>query len=412
MFSSAVFAMMSTTLTGMVLGLFAAPAQAIKATPTPPPLEEVRALVAGRNVAVFFHIAKAGGSSINSLFRKEGAEVVSYLGFRCFAWIFGAFFGADQRVALLQGVPEHAPACEKLRAQLHRKPRTPLAFEIHDGPSVAFFWKWIAPNLPRLRGSFQSAGGRLYATTILRDPAGLLTSRYRMWPPLYRPSLPENTPNPILTAKDAPNHTLSWDVHALPLRTWLEWADRKTFPNRLPGLPYQVRYLSTAKGASLAPMSEQLRTGAVNRSSAEKAAGLRKNTTSLEIINGCASLDAWRAAILTSLTDPCLFDFYCTLDRAPNYAELIGQAIFGRSISANLTRKVPYPDIRYNWLNFKARAVAELNHQSGLARADAATAAVLAKVTACERHFYERAWAHHRACVLPIEQCTAHAHAH
>ena len=39
---------------------------------------------------------------------------------------------------------------------------------------MAFFWKWIAPNLPRLRGSFQSAGGRLYATTILRDPAGLL----------------------------------------------------------------------------------------------------------------------------------------------------------------------------------------------------------------------------------------------
>ena len=86
------------------------------------------------------------------------------------------------------------------------------------------------------------------------------------------------------------------------------------------------------------------------------------------------------------------------------------QAIFGRSISANLTRKVPTPDIRYYWLNFKARAVAELNHQSGLARTDAATAAVLAKVTACERHFYERAWAHHRACVLPIEQCTAHAH--
>ena len=35
-------------------------------------------MVAGRNVAVFFHIAKAGGSSINSLFRKEGAEVANY----------------------------------------------------------------------------------------------------------------------------------------------------------------------------------------------------------------------------------------------------------------------------------------------------------------------------------------------
>eukprot|EP00964_Phaeocystis_antarctica_P070459 scaffold42917_cov62-Phaeocystis_antarctica.AAC.2 len=98
---------MSTTVTVIVLGLVAAPAQAIKATPTPPPLEEaralvagpkptltltlalaqalacatteeVRALVAGRNVAVFFHIAKAGGSSINSLFRKEGAEVANY----------------------------------------------------------------------------------------------------------------------------------------------------------------------------------------------------------------------------------------------------------------------------------------------------------------------------------------------
>ena len=89
-----------------------------------------------------------------------------------------------------------------------------------------------------------------------------------MWPPLYRPSLPANAPNPILTARDAPNHTLSWDVHALPLRTWLEWADHKAFPNHLPGLPYQVRYLSTAKGASVAPMSGQLRelrTGAVNR---------------------------------------------------------------------------------------------------------------------------------------------------
>ena len=100
---------MSTTVTVIVLGLVAAPAQAIKATHGPPPLEEaralvagpntltltltlalalalayatteeVRALVAGRNVAVFFHIAKAGGSSINSLFRKEGAEVTNTL---------------------------------------------------------------------------------------------------------------------------------------------------------------------------------------------------------------------------------------------------------------------------------------------------------------------------------------------
>ena len=112
----------------------------------------MRALVAGRNVAVFFHIAKAGGSSINSLFRKEGAEVanypvalaltlaptlasaltvlnpnpnpdpnpnpnpnqlVNYLGFRCFAWIFGAFFGAaawSKCLALSGQCPSSVPA--------------------------------------------------------------------------------------------------------------------------------------------------------------------------------------------------------------------------------------------------------------------------------------------------------------
>ena len=40
---------MSTTVTVIVLGLVAAPAQAIKATHGPPPLEEARALVAGPN---------------------------------------------------------------------------------------------------------------------------------------------------------------------------------------------------------------------------------------------------------------------------------------------------------------------------------------------------------------------------
>ena len=54
---------------------------------------------------------------------------------------------------------------------------------------------------------------------------------------------------------------------------------------------------------------------------------------------GCASLDAWRAAILTRLTDPCLFDFYCTLDRAPNYAELIGQAR-----ASDISNPIPNPN--------------------------------------------------------------------
>ena len=60
-------------------------------------------------------------------------------------------------------------------------------------------------------------------------------------------------------------------------------------------------------------------------------------------MEGCATLDAWRAAILTRLTDPCLFDFYCTLDRAPNYAELIGQVTLTLTLTQTLSLTQPFP---------------------------------------------------------------------
>lgn len=58
-----------------------------------------------------------------------------------------------------------------------------VAIEFHGLRDMTNFWNAFVPRLPELRLRYAAFDGRVVTTTVARDPATMLRSTYKMWPP-------------------------------------------------------------------------------------------------------------------------------------------------------------------------------------------------------------------------------------
>ena len=135
---------------------------------------------------LFFHINKAGGGSISSWLMRHNPRFTLKL----------EYFRARLFVSLHQELfPRLGAPWELGRAPVGRRPdwrTTAVAVEYH-GLAHGLFWDHVEPQLPVLRRRYAAIGGRLLTLTTVRDPALLIVSWYRQWPP----RLPNRTVAPF-----------------------------------------------------------------------------------------------------------------------------------------------------------------------------------------------------------------------
>ena len=126
---------------------------------------------------IFFHIGKCGGGSIMQWLRKSPGFTLrlDYTRSRLFIALHQDLF-----------TDIHAPwELNGGKTRVGRRPHwrsTSVAVEYHAG-AQRIFWQHVHGVLPRLRERYASAGGRLVMLTTVRDPASMIVSWYRQWPP-------------------------------------------------------------------------------------------------------------------------------------------------------------------------------------------------------------------------------------
>lgn len=126
---------------------------------------------------LFFHIGKTGGGSIVTWLMRQNPRFTLKLDYgrsRLFCVLHADLFtDVNARWQLNGGV---------YAGEQPRWEQTSVAVQYHDRSHGAF-WNHIAPKLPELRQRYARAGGKLLVMTTIRDPASMIVSWYRQWPP-------------------------------------------------------------------------------------------------------------------------------------------------------------------------------------------------------------------------------------
>ena len=135
---------------------------------------------------LFYHLPKAGGSSVMAWLRLRLRTSLSHV------WGYGqaeCFLSLHADVFPGASWSSRGGACgargEPQPDWLH----VAVASEFHDH-SLGFFWRAVAPNLGRLRTKYASASGTLLTLLVLRRPEPHLLSMYRFWPPRRKVTRP------------------------------------------------------------------------------------------------------------------------------------------------------------------------------------------------------------------------------
>ena len=136
-------------------------------------------LVPAPSLLLLYHIEKTGGSSVFRWLQRQMREpprlsaLFAYGQTSCFFALHADLF------------PKMAP---RWRAKMcggevmpdWRTARVAVQFHAY---SKGFFNDHVLPVLPQLRARYAALGGRVVSTTMLREPASYLFSKYMMWPP-------------------------------------------------------------------------------------------------------------------------------------------------------------------------------------------------------------------------------------
>ena len=136
-------------------------------------------LVPAPSLLLLYHIEKTGGSSVFRWLQRQMREPPRLSALFAYGQT-SCFFAMHADLFHKMSPRWRAKMCGGEEMPDWRTARVAVQFHAY---SKGFFNDHVLPVLPQLRARYAALGGRVVTTTMLREPASYLFSKYIMWPP-------------------------------------------------------------------------------------------------------------------------------------------------------------------------------------------------------------------------------------